>query len=396
MKKLFLTTLISTITFLPIGVLANSENSPEFNPRASADFSENLNINDLAIAVDKNMNLKEVKIFDKKDGLYLVGPKDITEWEIKNKRNSLTWYKANSVYKYFSIKEFNTKAGKYKKYVTPYLLCLAKKYKVKLEIVTGRKTWPTFYIKDKQELEEQKKNLEELNTVLQEFPDLPNTFLSYDSNPAIWKTIAKDSEEYLNCLSTVKNPEKSKIVSFYVKEIEKTKSKTENFSGGKDGLYDSASYEWIFRALSDKARKEYIETQKGWNTDKEAVETMNKALDELKEVAKNKLPLLKMSSDLFKYRDSSSENVMKKYLKNASALKIHKIGFNSEGWTIVKNDLGIILYKYRTGQMWVKNNSDDHGFCKGLFFEIRQEYTGGGTFSNSFVRGYHEELYGCP
>ncbi len=87
---------------------------------------------------------------------------------------------------------------------------------------------------------------------------------------------------------------------------------------------------------------------------------------------------------------------MKNYLKNPSGLKIHKIGFNDSNWDIAKNDIGIPMYKYRTGQMFVKNPSDDHGFCKVIFFKLKQEYSGGGTFANAKVNNYYEELYACP
>lgn len=396
MKKTFLPFFISLVLFITPNVFAKDNYNIEYNPRASADFDPNLNINDLAIAVDKNLVLKTVKIFDKKDGLYQVGPKDLTAWEIKNRQNSLKWYKANSIYKYYDIKDFNSKAGKYKNFVSPYLLCVAQKYKFKLEILTGKKTWPTYYIKDKVEFEDQKKNLQELKTVLDGFESLPNTFLSYENNPAIWNLIAKDSEEYLNCLSKVKNPEQSRIVSYYLKEIDKTKKNAEKFNGGTEGLYNSGSYEWMLRSVSNKARKEYIATQTGWNSDKESVDSINKALDDLKEIASKKISILKINYNLFRYNDKNLESLMKNYLKNPSALKIHKIGFDDNNWTIAKNDIGIPLYRYRTGQMFVKNPSDDHGFCKGIFFNIRQEYSGGGTFANAKVNNYHEELYGCP
>lgn len=393
-RKILAFSLVSTL-FFTVNAFAY-ENTPEYNPKAVADFNANLNVNDLAIAVDSRMGVKTVKIFEKKDNLYLVGPKDITNWEIKNMPHKLKWYKANSLYTYYDISDFNNRVGKYKKYVQPYLLCLAQKYKFRLEIVTGSQNWPTYYIKDKQEYEEQKQKLGELKKELANFEHLPNTFLSYQDNPAIWNLVAKDADEYLECLAKVKNPEKSKLVDFYIKEIEASKKSATNFKGGIDGLYTGASYSWIERSVSLKARKEFIATQTGWNSDQDAVTKINSALDDLKIVAIPKLKLLKINPSFFTYRDANAESLMKGYLKNPAKLKIYKIGLSENSWLIAKNDFGIPLYRYKRGQMLVKNNSDDHGFCKGLFFEIRQDYAGGGTYAASRINGYHEEIYGCP
>ncbi len=393
MKTIF--TLFSILFFITT-IFAQSENAPLYNPAASPDFNANLKIGDKAIAVDKGNSLKTVKIYQVKDGLYQTGAIDITEWEIKNQPNALKWYKANSVYQYYDVADFNQKLGKYKSAVEVYILCFCQKYKFKLEIASGKSQWPTYYFKDDAEKQQEKKKLDELWSIIEPFGTLPNTFLPYDKNPAIWKLIAKDRAEYVECVSKVANPNTTRIVDFYLKEIAQAKTCAQNFNGGVEGLYGSGSFEWMLRAVSIKARNEYIATQTGWNTDKDALAKINAALDELKPICQQKIPLLKMSDTYFKFHDAGCETVMKSYLKNPTTLKIYKIGISDSDWNIEKNNLGIILYRYKRGQMWVKNSADDHGFCKGLFFEIRQEYSGGGTYAGPKINTYHEELYGCP
>ena len=92
---------------------------------------------------------------------------------------------------------------------------------------------------------------------------------------------------------------------------------------------------------------------------------------------------------------AASEALMKGYLKNPAILKIHKIGISDADWQIEKNNIGIPLYRYKRGTMWVRNNNDDHPYCKGLFFVIKQDYSGGGTYGKSFISEYSEELRGC-
>lgn len=370
---------------------------PEFNPAAAADYDAKLNVGEKAIAVAKGRGQKTVKIFDKKDGLYQVGPADLTAWEIKNRPNSLTWYKANSVYPYYDIKDFNARAGKYKTNIQHFLLCFAQKYKTRLDVVTGQPNWPVYFLKDEAEKADFKKKMDELHVILESFGKLPNTYLSYDENPRIWQVIAEDRDEYIECLAKVKDPDKGRIVDMYIKEIEKSKAAAQRFTGGTEGLYNTGgSFEWMRRAVSASARKEYIATQTGWNDDPEIVAKLNTALDELKTICADKIHLLKMDPNDFKYHDASAETLMRNYLKSSPTLKIHKIGLADSDWIIAKNDYGIPLYRYKRGRMWMRNSADDHSYCKGAFCEIRQEYSGAGTYAASKIHIYHEELFGCP
>lgn len=371
--------------------------NPLYNPRAETNFNENLSVNDLAIAVDNSLSLQTVKIFQKKDGLYQVGSKDITEWEIKNKPNSLKWYKSNSVYKYYDVYMFNNRLNKYKTTLESFFLCFCEKYKIKLEIVSGKKDNPIYYIKDKLEYNKLKTELNELFDILQkEFPVTPNTYLPYDKNPLIWWNIAKEKSEHLECLSKVENPNITKVIDFYLKEIASAKKSAETFNGGNSDLYNNSSYDWMYRAVSKKARTEYIETQKGWNNSAESVIKINKALDDLSLICKDKIYKLKVADELFQYHDMAIEQLMKSYLKNPSTLKIYKQGLSDSDWIIIKNELGIPLNRYKRGTMWALNTADDHGLCKALFFVIKQNYSGGGSYGKSFISQYNEELRGCP
>ncbi len=381
--------------FFAVTVNAQSAQNPLYNPAADPAYDGNLNVNDIVIAVDKGAALKTMKVFQKKDGMYQLGTKDVTAWEIKNRPDALKWYKANSVYPYFDQDAFNARTGKYKSVVAGYLLCLSQKYKLNLAALTGSNSWPTYYIKDNAEHESEKNKLEELFQIIdKEFSTLPNTFLSYTQNPAIWKLVAANRFELLECLTKVENPEIKRMIDFYLKEIATAKTAAENFTSGTSGLYNGG-YSWMFRAVSKKGREDFITTQKGWNANTGAVSKINAALDELKPICAPKIALLKMENNLFQYRDAPSEALMKGYLKNPAILKIHKIGISDADWLIEKNSFGIPLYRYKRGTMWVRNNTDDHPYCKGLFFVIKQDYSGSGTYGKSFISEYSEELRGC-
>lgn len=385
----------AAILFASLQTPAQSLQNPLYNPAAPTDANSNLAVGDKAIAVDKGGALKVVKIYARQNNLYQIGALDITEYEIKNRPDALKWYKANSVYSYFDMPAFKAKTEKYKPVVEAYLLCFSQKYNMKTETVTGRTGYPTYYIKDEAERIDQKNKLDELWAAIEPMGNLPNTYLSYSNNPMIWKMIAKDRDAYLTCLGKVENPDIKKIIDRNLRDIAAAKKMAENFTGGTTGLYDNGSFSWMYRAVSKKAREEYISKQTGWNSNADVLAKINTALDDLKTTCAPKIALLKIEPKLFQYHDAASEAVMKNYLKSPATLKVNKTGISDSDWNIEKNELGIPLYRYKRGTMLVRNTADDHAFCKGLFFVIKQEYAGGGTYASSKISEYSEELYGC-
>lgn len=389
MRSLFL--FLSLLCAVPL----SAQENPERNPRASADYDAKLAAGDKGVAVGNDGVLRAVKILERRDSFYRAAAPDITEWELKNRPGSAKWYKANSVYPFFDIAAFKKATNPYADAVRHCLFCLCKKFKLMPEIVTGSKTWPTYYLKDEAEKEALRSKLAELHKLLEGMGELPNTFLPYTDNPRLWFVVARDRDELIECLAKEKDPEKGRIVDFYLKEIGQAKAAAQKFTGGTEGLYQSGSSEWMYRAVSPSRRSGFIAEQTGWNDDPDRVAQLNKALDELKLICAPKISLLKMPDDLFRYRDAASEAVMRNHLKNAAGLKVVKTGMSDGEWQIAKNEVGIPLYRYKRGQMWVKNPGDDHGYCKGLFFVVRQDYSGGGNYGNSYVNNYIEELYGC-
>lgn len=377
-------------------IFSQSETSPLFNPKASGEATDNLNVGDIAIVVDRGLYPVAKKIYQKKDGMYQVAALDASEGELKNKQNALTWYKANSVYRYYDVKSFKEKTSKYNSTIEAFMWCFSKKFNLNIDVVTGNKNYPIYYIKDAAQKSELTAKLEELSQIIEkEFPSLPNTFLPYANNPVIWKLIAKNRVEMIDCLSKISDPNQTKMVDFYMKEIASAKIAAENFKGGTEGLYDGNNYPHMERAVSKSARDEWFKKQDGWNTNTEVIANFNKALDDLKSICIQKIPLLKMSSNLFQYHDVAAETVMKNYLKNPGTLKTYKSGISDPDWIYLKNSVGVILYRYKRGTMWVKNSADDHQLCKALFFVIKEEYTGSG-YSKAIINEYSEELRGCP
>lgn len=60
-------------------IFSQSETSPLFNPKASGEATDNLNVGDIAIVVDRGLYPVAKKIYQKKDGMYQVAALDASE-----------------------------------------------------------------------------------------------------------------------------------------------------------------------------------------------------------------------------------------------------------------------------------------------------------------------------
>lgn len=374
------------------------------NPAAPPNIDANLSVGETAIAINDRWEIKKVTILAKGNGTYNVVPFGTTDWEIKNQRNVVKTYKANSVYKDFDIGGFFNAVRPFQQYVEPYLECYAVAFKFPVAYVTGKEKWGSYYIKDVKEFDDQMAKLGELWTMIQsKYPNVPNTFSPYSTNPVVWASIAKNREPMVKCIGRNSNDEN---IKWMLKDIESSKKSFDNFNG-KDGL--STGGDWLLRAVSPKSRAEFYNTFVTFKdyellaakigTGKDPNDLKNKinaALDALKSSAETKLAAYKMPEWYFKYQDAASQAKMKAHLKNPATLKTFKIGVSDDVWQIEKNSIGIPLYRYKRGQMLVRNSADDHPFCKGLFFVVKQTYGGGGTYGGSEISEYHEELFGCP
>jgi len=77
-------------------------------------------------------------------------------------------------------------------------------------------------------------------------------------------------------------------------------------------------------------------------------------------------------------------------LKNASTVKIHKIGLEGAVWLIDKNDFGIPTDRFKRGYIWARDTSDDHPYCHVYTIIIQQDYAGGGTYGASWAKFYEK------
>lgn len=177
-------------------------------------------------------------------------------------------------------------------------------------------------------------------------------------------------------------------------DINKKKRQVEKYdSASPNKAFEIETPYWMRFAVSKRARESYFKDVQANDAYRSA---LNQAFDSLAEAAAAKLPVYKPSAEVFHFRDPAGEQMAGRGMKNATTLRVHRIGFEEATWLIEKNDLGIPLNRYKHGYMWGRDSADDHSYCHLYVFYLQQNYSGGGTYSQTFTKIRDDRIVGCP
>ena len=75
--------------------------------------------------------------------------------------------------------------------------------------------------------------------------------------------------------------------------------------------------------------------------------------------------------------------------------KVLEVGVSSPTWNIEKLRNGLPRVRYKYGMAWVKTASADDGYCRIVYVNVQQDYSGGGTFAESSGNYIKTEPAGC-
>jgi hypothetical protein len=369
------------------GDVSASDRQP--NPEAPPDYNANLNVNDMAIAIDHLRLLQAVRIVAKSGDRYKA-----TAIESPN---HTYWYSANSVYPYFDKDEFTGIKWGNTQYLAPYLECYAKKHNLELIKVTGDAFSAPRYSNAKemrQALQSEFPKLAEVESLLKsKLQSRPNTFLNYHENPAIWEDITAGRDEYLKCAVGEKESlraTESVWLRAHLEDIAKMQKQVDE----QGDINSATNFNYVLYAVSPRAREK-------WMKDANALDfkpNLDPALDALAASAAKKLPAYKPRAAAFQFRDPVAEKLLMGYFKNAATIKVHRIGLDTAGWQIQKDNYNLFpSYRYKTAYAYVRDSSDDHPYCHVVWATIKQDYAGGGRYSTETYRSSaSEDLFGCP
>jgi hypothetical protein len=379
------------------GNTAATQEDVQTNPNAPTDYNGNLNVGDQAVAVDHFRDVEMVRIVARSGAAYKVAQ--------LNSPNSVQWYSANSVYPYFDYRAFTEIMFNYKSYVTPYLPCYGKKHNLDSDKVTveGYNAFGARHFDDAKDaqrtLQVEQPKLAELDSLLKSKLGgvAPNTFLEYLSNPAIIAEIVTQRAEYLKCAVGVEDEKPDFRLPVFLDDIKKAQSEAERYAPG-EYLYlvsAGASSEALLRAVSPRAREEWANQ---WLKNPAARAEFDTEWGKLAAIAAKKIPSYKPSAASFQFRYPAGERLLMSSFKNPSTLKIFRVGTDTAGWNIQKDNDGILpSYRYKTVRVYLRDPNDDHPYCRVVSARVKQDYAGGGAYNPEVYRSsVSEEIYGCP
>ena len=287
-------------------------------------------------------------------------------------------------------------------YITPYLECYAKKHGLTVYSVTGDAFEP-LRITDPKEvktyLEAELPKLAEIESMLKsKLPSRPNTGKNYHENPAIWDEIATGRAEYLQCVVDERrstHASSSPWLSAHLEMIQKMQKEVDEYTPDRNYFVTTTNSNYLLFAVSPRERANWLNVK---DDTLEFKPNLDPVLDALAASAAKKLPLYKSNAAYYRFRDAAAEKLLMNYFKNPATIKVHRIGLASADWEIQKDNYDLLpSYRYKYANVYYRDLSDDHPYCRIASAMIKQDYAGGGRFNTQMYRSSADvALVGCP
>lgn len=185
-------------------------------------------------------------------------------------------------------------------------------------------------------------------------------------------------------------------ISLFLDELKKAQKEIDEYTP-QDKLYlvGGNSTDWLWRAVSAKERTEFMEKWKSVMGPK-AKTRFDEGFTKLAASAAQKLPTYRASLNKYTVRNAAEERLMKGVLSKIADYKIFSIGLQQTNWLIDKNDYGLPTARYKHGVVYLRDTKSDHPYCYATYINIKQDYSGGGTYGASYARFIEDEMVGCP
>ena len=149
--------------------------------------------------------------------------------------------------------------------------------------------------------------------------------------------------------------------------------------------------EYLLAGISPKFRAEWLESHRIAEKDKHC---MVPIFDELSASAKRTLPNYHPHGYI--HHDSSEEKLMREAVKaELPDAEVLGVGVKSPTWAIEKLYNGLPSSRYKYGMAWVKSASLDDGYCRIVFVNLVQDYSGGSSYGDTVANYISMEPAGC-
>jgi hypothetical protein len=242
-----------------------------------------------------------------------------------------------------------------------------------------------------------------MDHLLQKYPGWRSKQINWIGQPTgnevvadIKKKLDEAEGEYKTLVATpvVKDCSKDAVTNVHLTDLEKTRKEAEGFTPGSRGYYVSTLSDgknlYLEAALSPSARKEWLGA---WSED--FVKCLEPALEGLAAVARKTLPGY-TGPQGYTLGTPAERQALLSAVNDIAQAKVLKVGIQEPNWLIDKNSLGIPTARYKHGVIWARYPNRDDGFCRILWVNIKQDYSGGGTYGASYGYFISRAFAGCP
>lgn len=183
------------------------------------------------------------------------------------------------------------------------------------------------------------------------------------------------------------------VYSIHYADAYKTLREAENYKPTARTYYvrelSDNRNEYLLAGISPKSREEWLGSHRTAEKDKHC---MVPIFDELNAAAKRTLPKYRPRGYTHHDDDDLIREIAKKEIPGATILES---GVSSPTWEIEKLRNGTPRVRYKYGMAWVKSPSFDDGYCRIVYINVQQDYSGGGTFAESRGNFIKVEPAGC-
>lgn len=288
-------------------------------------------------------------------------------------------------------------------FIGPYLDYYAKKHNIDRDKVgyANRRISNTDY-DVKNQLKNELPKLAELEREFKRmFPSRPNTGKGFDENPAIWDDILTNREAYYQCLiadlpdasdcSRLSDIDKARV-DIYKENMQKTLEQAKSFIPGRGWYVQDFNDGWneYLRAAISPSERNVFEKKYG-----HLYACLSGLLEAIAQAAQKTLPLYKPVG--YNIHNAAEERLLRSGVTDLAQARVLGTGLMESNWLISKNEFGIPTARFKHGMIYAQypKTSTDDGFCRIIYVNIVQDYSGGGTYGASRASFIKSEPAGC-
>lgn len=175
-------------------------------------------------------------------------------------------------------------------------------------------------------------------------------------------------------------------------DIQKTIDDANSYKPGARDYYvrdfDDDQNIYLMAALSPSERKDYLGKWK----DPQMASCFAARLDELAAAAEKTIGGYKPVG--YTFGTPAEKALLKGSVEDIGKATILSSGLKAATWKIAKEDDGIPRERVKYGMIWARY--PDEKFCRVVYVNVVQAYSGGGTYNTSEGRFISWEFAGCP